>query len=272
MKIEKPIFILGAPRSGTTILYNLFTRHKDTAFPEHFLDKYYQNPWKFNLIPLMLKQQIWRYKKRPLPHEGKFWSKYFSFSTNVDETQLTSEIKNYIFSAITTQLKAFHASRFVNKQVDFCLRIRLLKELFPDAYYIVIWREPIAVVGSLFTQMMDSWKKDNKISHNDRGWLKVTENFGKNESMLESCINFYKHYINPLKKDYSLIKERMIEIKYEDFVRRPREELKRLYDYTELFWYKELENEIPEILELRNNEKWNMLPEFEKEILKKEFQ
>ncbi len=271
MKINKPIFILGAPRSGTTILSNLFTRHKDTAFPEHFLDKYYQVPWKFKLIPLMLKQQIWRYKKRPFPHEGKFWRKYFPPSIEVDDSQITPEIKNYIFSAIKTQLKAFHAPRYANKQVDFCLRIKFLKALFPDAYYIVIWRDPKSVVGSLFIQMNGEWKKDEKSAEIDRGWLRVTEDFGKNEPLLESCINFYKHYINPLKKNSPLIKDHLIEIKYEDLVQQPREELKRLYEFTELSWYKDLEVEIPKILQLGTNEKWKSLSQEEKQIIEKNF-
>ena len=62
-----------------------------------------------------------------------------------------------------------------------------------------------------------------------------------------------------------------IEIDYEDFVKNPRNELKKLYKFVGLDWYKELENEIPEILELKNNEKWKQLPEDEQLMLEKAF-
>jgi len=88
MKIDRPIFILAPARSGTTIFYNLFTRHKETAFPEHFADKYWKTPWKFKIIPPMVKLQIWRYKKRPLPHEGGFWRKYHPYSKYLTETDV----------------------------------------------------------------------------------------------------------------------------------------------------------------------------------------
>ena len=100
MRIYKPIFILASPRSGTTILYDLFTRHKDTAFPEHFADKYFKSPWKFRFIPLMVKQQMFRYKMRPLPHEGMFLSKFFPFGTPLDEKHISQKIKTYLHSLI----------------------------------------------------------------------------------------------------------------------------------------------------------------------------
>ena len=268
MHIEKPIFIMASPRSGTTILYNLFTRHRDTAFPEHFADKYYLQPWKFKILPLMVKQQMRRYKIRPLPHEGLFLSKFFQFGKPLTENNVSKEIRSYIYSLIKAELKAFNAKRFVCKQVDFSMRIRFLNALFPDAYYIVIWREPRAVIGSLFTQMSGEWKAKN---HEQRGWLQITDDFDKNEPLIESCIKFYERYSNSLKNEIEVIKDHVIEIDYENFVCSPKNELKRLYDYTELYWYDALDKEIPDQLDLNANKKWLNLPAEVKTVLEKKF-
>ena len=32
MQVVKPIFIMGAPRSGTTLLYNILSTHRDLSY------------------------------------------------------------------------------------------------------------------------------------------------------------------------------------------------------------------------------------------------
>lgn len=267
MEIIKPIFILAPARSGTTIFYNLFTRHKDTAYPEHFLDKYWLTSWKIRLIPLMVKQQIWRYKKRPLPHEGKFWRKFYPYSTQLNESNLNYTEKNYIYSVIKAELKAFRAKRFVDRSHDFMLQIKFLNALFPDAYYIIINRDPKAVVNSIFTMMKSDWNP--KKEENTYG--KVVEKFCKNVLLLQGCINYYNYYIDTMKKDLSIIRNRIIQVSYENFVKDPRDQLKKIFEFTEISWYNDLKNEIPKVLELKNNEKWKILSESEQEILNKAF-
>jgi len=269
MKINSPIFIMAPARSGTTIFYNLFTRHKDTAFPEHFADKYWSTPWKFRLIPLMVKQQMWRYKKRPLPHEGAFWRRFHPYSTYLDETDINEEEEKYLFSAIKTQLSAFNAKRFVAKAHDFMLQIKYLNALFPDAFYLVITRDPRDVVNSQYNLMIGEWNKNAKNKGDSYG--RVIEKFKKNDSVIDACINYYNYYVNTMEKDLSVIKDKTIFVKYEDFVKEPRSELKRIFEFVDLGWNKNLETEIPEILEIKNIDKWRTLPDQERHILENAF-
>jgi hypothetical protein len=266
LKIKKPIFIIAPSRSGSTIFYDLFTRHKDTSFPEHFADKYWQSPWKFRFIPLMLKQQIIRYKIRPLPHEGKFWRKFHPEDGQyLTENDIVKGEKKYLDSAISAQLKAFHAKRFVDRLHDFCIRLKFTNALYPDAYYIILHRDPKSVISSQYRKMIGDWKNESTGKAKDYG--AVIEKFDQNNSKFESCINYYKYYIKARDTDLHIIKERTTEVYYDVFVRNPRKELKRLYDFTELNWYDKLDEEIPETLETSNDEKWKTLPEKEKELL-----
>lgn len=264
MKIKKPIFILAPARSGTTIFYNLFTRHRNTAFPEHFADKYWETPWKFRFVPLMLKQQIFRYKKKPLPHEGKFWHKFHEQSTYLTESDVSKKEQDYIYSVIRTQLKAFKADRFVDRVHDFCLRIRFMNELFPDAFYIILRRDPKAVVSSQYRLLIGDWEKGDNYG-------RVIEKFSNNFSKIQTCINYYKYFVNTMEKEIHIVKNNTAEIRYEDLVNDPQKELKKLYEFTELCWYNELEKEIPKVLKSGNDEKWKNLSENEKKILEEAF-
>jgi len=268
MNIKKPIFILAPARSGTSIFYNLFTRHKDTAFPEHFLDKYWKQKWKFRLIPLMVKQQMLRYKIRPLPHEGKIWRRFHLYSSQLTENDVNDKECDYLYSSIKAELKAFNAKRFVDRAHDFMLQIRYLNKLFPDAYYIILERDPKAVINSLYTMMKNEW---NPELEDVDTYGRVIEKFIKNKTLFEGCVAYYKHYTESMQKDLELIKGRVLKIKYENFIIDPRNRLKELYAKTGLEWYDELDDMIPKVLELKNNEKWKKLPKEEMKILEDAF-
>lgn len=259
MEILKPIFLVGPGRSGTTILSELFTRHKDTGYFEHYIANYFDSQWKSRFIPLLHKYRKIRYGvERPIPANGGIFHSEIKYT---DETQITEKTREYYYRAIKTALKLFKASRFVNKKNNHCLRLRWLNELFPNAYYVIIWRDPKSVVSSTKRKMPKQPK-----------WLTLKEKFGKNDSDLQVCINIYNFYKKHLIQDLPIIKNRSIEIHYEDLVKDTRFELKKLYEFTELKWYNELEKDIPEHLELNYNEKWKTLPPDEIEILNKSFQ
>ena len=269
VKISRPIFIIGIQRSGTTVLDNLFTRHRDTAFFEGFCNRYYMTPWKFWMIPLQVK----RYRTRPPSTEGRVWRRYFAEIDYVDESRLTQEMRNYYYSAIKAELRAFDAKRFVNKNPSHCLRLRWLDAMFPDALYILIRRDPRAVVNSIYQKMLSYWDMQLKTEyeHGYKGYVTIKEVFGKDVSRLESCINFYNFNKNMLEQDISVINDRLAEVSYEDFVKRPREELRRLYEFAGLPWYGELQSSVPEELDLKSNSKWQALPAGERNILENAF-
>ncbi len=267
--IVKPIFIIGIQRSGTTILDNLFTRHKDTAFFEGFCNRYYMTPWKFRLLPL----QIRRYKARPRSTEGRVWRRYFSEIDYLDESHATEEIRRYYYSAIRAELRAFRAHRFVNKNPSHCLRLRWLNAMFPDAYYILIWRDPRAVVHSIYQKMLSYWdmQMQTEYEHGYKGYVSIKEVFGKEDSKLQACINFYNYSKSILQQDLQVAGNRVTEVLYEQFVMNPREELKRLYNFTGLKWYDDLEAEIPPILTMGNSSKWRALPDEDRRLLEDAF-
>lgn len=251
------------------MLDNLFTRHRETAFFEGFCNRYYMTPWKFWTIPLQVK----RYKQRPPSTEGRVWRRYFREIDYVDENQLTEEMKKYYYSAIKAELRAFNATRFVNKNPAHCLRLRWLNPMFPDALYILIRRDPKSVASSIYQKMLSYWEMQLKkeYEHGYKGYVTIKEVFGKDVSRLEACINFYNYNKKMLEKDLPVIRQRLAEVTYEDFVNNPREELKRLYEFTGLSWYSDLDRQVPERLNQEKNSKWKALSPEERKTLESAF-
>ena len=272
MQIIKPIFIIGNNRSGTNILYKLFTEHKDTAYFENYSSRYYKRPNMFKFIPLLKKFQKFRYGiDRPKRSEGWVWDRYYTLIEYLEEKHVTNEIQNYYFNAIKYQLKAFNATRFVSSNPRSSMRIKWLNKMFPDAYYIIIARDKKSVISSMYQVITKKRKKwgDKFLEYPStlRGYGHVKKMLDENCSDMQTCIDFYELYEKSLNKDLSLISEKTIHVKYEDFIKDSTNTIKKLYQFTNLEWYDELEKLIPEHVDLHRNERWKLLPETEKNFL-----
>ena len=96
-----------------------------------------ENPKQLETIAKMLSKQF-RYKQRSLPHEGIFWRKFHDYNKVLSEKDVKEEEEEYFKKIFNIQLNAFNAKRFVARSHDFCLRIKYLNKIFPDAYYIIL--------------------------------------------------------------------------------------------------------------------------------------
>ena len=269
MNIIKPIFILGAARSGTSIYYKTFVKHKDTAYLEHYSNMFYKKSFLFPTIPILFRYREMRFgKKRPKQTEGLVWNRFAKFYDYLIEKDVTKEIRDYYESVIKYELKAFKATRFVNKNPKHSLRLRWLNEMFPDAFYIIIKRDPKAAVAS-YTQKIYNFKKSypKRISPYDD----LLKKFNDGKIGINACINFHKYVTNHLNEDLPLVKQRTIEVDYRELVNDTQSIMKKNFEFCELEWYKDLEEIIPKALERGNDEKWKKLPEEDQELLLKAF-
>jgi hypothetical protein len=116
---ERPVFILGVPRSGTTMLFLLRTSSHLGALPGEGHD-------------------VWRMYHHPR------YSGWRSDAVGADEVGLAERrfVNAYFYSYVGRQ-------RFVEKTPENCLRVPYLLDLFPDAIFVVIRRNPCDVINSL---------------------------------------------------------------------------------------------------------------------------
>jgi len=274
-KIVKPVFIVGTARSGTQEIYKLFSKHRDLCYFEHYVSKFWMKPFMFKLLPIFLKYQRSRYGiRRPRATQGIVWDRFDSPINYVDEKNATKEVTNYYYSAIEAELKAFKAKRFVGKHTRLCTSIKWVNAMFPDAFYVVVWRDPKDTVNLIHRQL-EKWRDlppQHAYTHNYKGHHSILEKFGENTThRMEAYIKFFNYQKDCMQNDLHVIKNKMIEIKFEDFQDSPKKTIKELYEFTELDWYKKLERIIPEKIEVKTNNTWkDLLPE-EKTILEKVF-
>jgi hypothetical protein len=117
---ERPVFVLGAPRSGTTMLFHLLRESSALgALPHEGHDL-----WRMFHHPRL---QGWR-------------------SDAVRRGEVRRGERRYVNAYLGSH---FTAKRFVEKTPENCLRIPYLLELFPDACFVVIRRNPCDVINSL---------------------------------------------------------------------------------------------------------------------------
>ena len=118
MSIKQPIFVVGVPHSGTTLVGKLITQDSDIAY----LDE---------------TNNIW------------MWGNANRADDVLTEANLNPKISKHIQQKITAQLIQSGKSRICDKTPRNCLRLPFIHAIFPDAKFIHLIRDGRAVMRSL---------------------------------------------------------------------------------------------------------------------------
>lgn len=171
----EPIFIIGAPRTGSTILFEKLTNELEILYPNNLSWKFYRN----FLFSFILSKKV--YKDKPhncfdsdhgatlgcgwnAPSEcGTFWRKWIDIDNKnfYDKDDLTDmqkkEIKNDIFNTINYFDKPILFKNLVNGQM-----IRVLIDIFPNAKFIFVKRDMLLTAQSILKAKRKNAMKDNE--------------------------------------------------------------------------------------------------------------
>ncbi|MDX1408716.1 MAG: sulfotransferase, partial [Saprospiraceae bacterium] len=150
------IFVLGPPRSGTTLLYQLMVQSLGLAYFCNIVD---EHPRFAVTLTRLLRSRMrshqsdfesnyGRTKSIVGPSEGlHIWRQWFPDSY-IDEHYLTDRMMLAIQQTLGAISETMQSS-FVNKDPHHCVRVRVLNSLFPNALFIVIKRDPVATAESM---------------------------------------------------------------------------------------------------------------------------
>jgi hypothetical protein len=241
-----PVFIIGFWRSGTTLLHNLLCRDPESAytttfqtvFPNLFLT---QSWWLKPLTNYMLPAQ------RPYdnvsmdmdyPQEEDFGMmniqsstvyKFFLFPADFDRivneelfTQNLSpdKLNRWKEAYVNMMAKAVFntgGKRYIGKNPCHIPRMGLLREMFPDAKFIFIHRNPYLVIESLYRFVLSIFPG---VQLQD-----VPKNFSR-----ENIAWFYKKVMQAYLKDRKLIPPgNLIELCMDDFLKDIHGNMKKIY-------------------------------------------
>ena len=198
---QKPIFIMGCERSGTTLIRLILHSHPNIALPPQ--TKFLKKIYKRRLQWLNLTNEANRIK---LSH----WCKdHFDNHTKLPDLGLESgDICKEIVSSATSlgaaatgvfklYSRKFNKPRWGDKRPYYIKYLKQLLTLFPDAQIIHVVRDGRDCIASLMN--MPWWKKD--LAYTIMNW--------------QEAIQEGKH------AKRSLPVEQFIEIRYEDFISHP---------------------------------------------------
>lgn len=169
MPIDRPIFIVGAFRSGTTVLEQALARHPQVGVFAFITNVAYLTPiGGFTLVWLMSRCGIVEGRRMPYlynprleftpfsPFECEWvWAQAGKDLWDPNCTDLTTDagysnpqFERMVRSTIRRHLLVQGAQRFLNKNPIHLLRLEYLLKLFPDARFVYIVRNPAATVLS----------------------------------------------------------------------------------------------------------------------------
>jgi hypothetical protein len=246
---NRTLFIVGAGRSGTTLLYKLISLSEEIGFISNY-DERLPNWFPSGLLTRVLRPHLknkseswfssdgnaylvkrpWISKIIPTPTEGEFIYHESGIPNIPDKDyQISSASKDCLHNRVCKISKLTGAKRFVIKRTANNRRIPILNTSFPNALYINIIRDGREVADSLSKV---SWWEDDTLFWAGKKPLEL-ENEGWHPMAI--CANNWLQDVKGVNRGLAEIDgERQISIRYEDLVSNPVEILKTLFDFIEL--------------------------------------
>ncbi len=279
-----PIFILGHWRTGTTLLHELLVQDERFAFPttyecmnpNHFLlSENIFTRWLYWLMPtrrpmdnmaagfdrpqedefaLCMLGEPSPYLTVAFPNRGPQYNEYLDLE-GLSPRALGSW-KRTLYQFL--QKITFRSpKRLVLKSPPHTARLKVLRDLFPGALFIHIVRDPYVV----FPSTVNLWK-----SLYQRHGLQKPNYVGLEEYVYTTFLRMF----DCLEAGRKLIEpERFYELKYEDLVRDPEEQMRRLYKHLHLGGLDEMLPRLRKYLESiagYETNKYQMTPEQRTEV------
>ncbi|MEA2060763.1 MAG: sulfotransferase [Thermodesulfobacteriota bacterium] len=168
----QPVFIIGAPRTGSTILYQTLTNLYDVLYINNTISKFYRNFfWFFGVSNAVFGAkphnnfQSYHGNTKGLnsPGEcGSFWYKWLPKDRHfIDCHDINFKSIEQIRLEISAVINYF-GKPLVFKNLSAGQRIRLLIQCFPEAKFIFITRNPIYTAQSVVKAKQNLGLNDNE--------------------------------------------------------------------------------------------------------------
>lgn len=251
MSVEssKVVFLLGAGRSGTTLLYKLLSLHSQVAYLSNYQNRYPNWPIFAHFQSLLNKFPV--YKRRtwfkdeggayfdhrqwlhsiiPTPSEAElFYAACDIPLTPSQDYQLKSDSVNCLRNRFEKIRQLSQGHVLLSKRTANNRRIPILREIFPTAKYIHLIRDGRAVAYSLLR--VEWW--DDHILYWANQSPKHMVAAGSNP--LELAARNWVEEMQVLERGIAMIpKECLLEVRYEELLRQPSEQLMRIFDFMEI--------------------------------------
>jgi hypothetical protein len=242
-QVIRPIFIVGAPRSGTNIFYRTFANHPELAWISNITKKVPSSLWLTRTI------MLFRSDHRPT-EANNVWQKFVGQNDeSLGREDVTVAARKYLNKVIQNNLQIFGKPRFVNKCPGNSVRIEFLQAIFPDAIFIHILRDGRAAAYSIMRSRLEH--DGNYWSVKPPGWQDLLK-----LPLVDACGLQWKKTVEAISRSAKYLSpDQYMEVKYEDFVARPAEIFQQVGNKCGLVWQQDLLQRITAGMDNRNY-KW----------------
>lgn len=273
-EIIKPIFVIGMPRSGTTVISEAISVHEDLGWFSNYLDKLPFLPEVSLLSRLADTQKIGIYLRgkkkqnsrlsasirRLLPYCSEaysIWERYCGnkFLTEYLLDQFASEKEKCALKSLIGKILYFQGKKRFLAKLTGPPRINYINSIFPDAFFVQVIRDPRAVISSLFK--VSFWKQGGGFQ---RPWwqnglppdsIEQWVQSGKSPVVLAAVQ--WNNIIEVAWHENKVIdRRRYIELRYEDFVRNPYKALDAVFGELDLPSSQNVQRYIHSIAKVKN--------------------
>ncbi len=242
---KPPIFILGHWRSGTTLLHNLMTLDSQFTYPNLYQVMYPQHflltesvisklaapflpktrpmdnmpaGWKLpqeDEVALLIETQLSPYLMVAFPNERKYYGHTFDVRhmSPSDQAKWKRSLVNFV-----KKLTVRTDKPIVMKSPSHTYRVATLLELFPDARFVYIHRDPYAVFSSSLHLRRTMYMENSFIEPTEENLYQDTL------ETLDTCLKTYEE------TRHMIPEKNLVEIRYSDLEAHPVEQMQRVYE------------------------------------------
>jgi omega-hydroxy-beta-dihydromenaquinone-9 sulfotransferase len=248
MAVERPIFVIGCGRSGTTLLYDIMCGHRSLSWFSNYTDRWPGVPQLAALsraYPALRRLELSPSRiPAPIPSEGYRIFDHCSPRSSADNNRPLTEAdardteRLCLARIIEAHQRSMGGHRFINKNTRNTRRIRFLRALFPDAIFIHVVRDPRATVASLlrvaFWPSLHFWWRE------DRTASELVEDGMLPEQL---AAELWVHEVASARRDKEVLDaSAYMEIRYEDLIADPRAEVRNILAFVRLPWTSSFES------------------------------
>lgn len=264
IRMDQPVFLLGLPRSGTTMLQDICCTHPNLAFITNAMHQFPRcfRAAEFMRRKLNLDAEGERYLGDSVevaggsPNEGiKFWADWFGWDPynthyvpRAPESFSAEEIDR-IHTVMRQVIWCFGRPwrRFFSKNPALIPDIPILNTIFPDAKFVHIVRDPRNCANSMLKLYRLEQRQLEVIRSKSRHGIYDREEFipyprvAKLKSYLDewgpddirTTANVWNDSISIVEEWKGRLKH-FLEVRFEDILEAPKEQLDRIFDFCEL--------------------------------------
>ncbi len=279
-QIHEPVFLIGMPRSGTTLLFSVLAAHPELAWFSQYLERAPGRPAVAALSRVVDRAPALR---KSVDRHGERRSRIGKLRIAPDEAYAVWERccgerfrYDYLLGARASAAERSCARDIVAKVMRYQgkprfaakitgpARIGYLSSIFDDARFVHIVRDGRAVVDSLMR--VPFWKDSHRMR--EPAWSgglsddALGEWRARGESAPELAAMQWRAVLETAREEAAAIEpERYTEVRYEDFVSDPHDVLDQITEFCDLPRKRGPHAFIDERVEIRNlNDRWREGP------------